>query len=141
MRRLLLRSALATLVAMAPLTAAPASAGHASVGGIVTFNRGGTTVARYFASAPLSDSFYCSSETSCAVIISLGKRDYGRWVRWCEGVTTVFRTVSAGASYSPVAGCSGPSSWFIQYAAVLLDGSSVETTHTSPVVLTIVVTP
>jgi hypothetical protein len=141
MRRLVVRSALAAALAIAPITAAPASAGHSSVLGLLHVARGGTTVSTYYAIAPLSDSFYCSSETSCAVIIPLGKRDYGRWVRWCAGVTTVYRTVSAGVSYSPVGFCQGPSAWSVNYAAALLDGSNVETTHGSPVVLTIVVTP
>lgn len=71
--------------------AASAHADHAYVfGGVPIYRGSGPAVAEY------SSQYTTCSGPSCAVTVAVGKRDYGRFVKWCGAVSREV-TVSPGS--------------------------------------------
>jgi Fe-S cluster biogenesis protein NfuA len=136
MRRLLVCAA--ALLVLGVFGAAPARASHGGVVGLVE-------VARENKVAGVYEGAVACSGSSCSVTVQIPKkRDYNRFLRWCEGVTptSVAVTVPANLSFSSAVFCFGPSSWFVRTDAVLTTDTTGTTlaTHPSPVAVTVNVT-
>lgn len=117
------------------LAAAPTYADHAYVfGGVTVFrNRSAPAVAEY-----VSQYTTCSG-TSCAVTVSVGKRDYGRVEKWC-GATSKEVTVSPG-SFGGYVECAGSSPWYLLVHVAMRHARDNLTTHAEPVTITVNVIP
>ena len=133
-----MRSLLAGAVlvgALALVGAASASADHAYVFGGVTIYRGSGPAAAEYTSNLTS----CSG-TACAVTVAVGKRDYGRVVRWC-GAASRDVTVSPG-SFGGYVECAGASPWYLTVHAAMRNANGLAlTTHSEAVTITVNVTP
>ena len=114
---------------------APTYADHAYVfGGVTIFrSRSGPAVAEY-----VSRYTTCSG-TSCAVTVSVGKRDYGRVVKWC-GATSKDVTVSVG-SFGGYVECTGSSPSYLLVHVAMRHARDNLTTHSEPVTITVNVIP
>jgi hypothetical protein len=122
----------AAVLGLALFTTAPAYASHANVQGEIDVFHGTKNVGSFFNRAA------CTTE-SCPVTVTLRKRDYHRFVRWC-GSTMDTVTVPSGQSSSSDT-CAGPSTWEIVVFAGLLDANfEFGVTHPSDVDVTITVT-
>jgi len=131
MRRMLAGAALiGTLV----LLGAKPSADHAYVFGGVTLYRGsGPAVAEY------RSQFIPCSALTCTITIAIGKRDYGRFLKWC---TSDDRDILvAPGSFGGHVECSGPTPWTLQVDAGMHDAHDVLTTHAQGVTIDVKVTP
>ena len=133
MKRLPMRTVL--VGALALLATAPASADHAYVFGGVTIYRShsGPTAAEY-----VSRYTTCTG-TSCAVTVSVGKRDYGRVEKWC-GATSKDVTVNVG-SFGGYVECAGSSPWYLIVHVAMRHARDNLTTHSEPVIITVNVIP
>lgn len=132
MRSLLTGAALVGALALFGDTSAYAD--HAYVFGTVNIYRGsGPVVSEYFSK------FTSCSGTSCTVTVALGKRDYGRFVKWCEAASRDV-TVSAGA-FGNYVECRGASSWYLTASVAMRNAKDVLTTHSEAVTITVNVTP
>jgi len=129
------------LLRSAPLVGALALVGasspredHAYVFGGVTIYRGsGPAVAEY------TSPFTSCSGASCAVTVAAGKRDHGRFVKWC-GAARRDVTVSVG-SFGGYVECKGPSPWYLTANVAMHNARDVLTTHSEAVTITVNVTP
>jgi hypothetical protein len=126
MRRFL--ACTASAAALVLFGAAPAYASHAFVAGTVRVEHNGSIV------SAIGERAACSA-TTCSVTITLSKRDYRRFVRWC-GSTSQTVTVPSGQT-SAVTSCAGPSTWSIKIFALSEDSNLDLTTHPSDVVVTV----
>ena len=133
MKRSLIRTVL--VGALVLVATAPTYADHAYVFGGVTIFRSRSTpaVAEY-----VSKYTTCNG-TSCAVTVSVGKRDYGRVERWC-GATSRDVTVSVG-SFGGYVECEGSSPWYLLVHVGMRHARDNLTTHVEPVVITVNVIP
>jgi hypothetical protein len=132
MRSLLTGAALVGALALVGATSAYAD--HAYVFGGVNFFRGsGPVVSEY------GSQFTSCSGTSCTATVALGKRDYGRFVRWC-GAASRDVTVSPG-SFGSYVECKGPSPWSLTAHVAMHNAKDVLTTHSEAVTITVNVTP
>lgn len=132
MRSLLVVTAL--LGTLALTGAAPASADHAYVFGGANFYRGsGPVVAEY------TSNYVPCTGTTCAVTVTIGKRDYGRFVKWCGSASQAIK-VSPG-SFGNHLECPGPTPWYAQAHVAMRDAHDVLTTHADTVTITVTVTP
>ena len=125
-----------TLVAaLVLLGTTPTYADHAYVFGGVTIyrSRSGPTVAEYVSA------YTTCTGTSCAVTVSVGKRDYGRVEKWC-GATSQDVTVSVG-SFGGYVECAGSSPWYLMVHVAMRHVRDNLTTHSEPVVITVNVIP
>jgi hypothetical protein len=131
MKRILATPLIAAVLALAPLFAGSAVAGHTGVSAYIYIHRDGTVLPTAY-----SGDASCTT-TSCSVTVVMGsKRDYGRFLRWC-GQATVAAFIAAGNQYGGNQ-CGGPSTWFIEYFAYLRDSNGF-TTHPDQVTVLITV--
>jgi hypothetical protein len=132
-----MRSSLTRAVSVGALVlggTTPTYADHAYVFGGVTIYRGsGPTVAEY-----VSKYTTCSG-TSCTVSVSVGKRDYGRVVKWC-GAASKDVTVSPG-SFGGYVECKGSSPWYLTVHVAMRHANDNLTTHAEVVTITVNVIP
>lgn len=120
--------------ALALVGTTPTSAEHAYVFGGVTIYRGsGPAIAEY-----VSEYTKCT-EASCAVTVSVGKRDYGRVEKWC-GATSKDITVSVG-SFGGYVECKGSSPWYLTLHVAMRHPNDNLTTHSEVVTITVNVIP
>lgn len=133
MRSLLAGAALVGALALAGATSAYAD--HAYVFGGVTLYHGssGPAVSEY------SSRYTPCSGTACTVTVAVGKRDYGRFVKWC-GATSRDITVSVG-SFGGYVECKGPSPWYLTANVAMRHARDNLTTHAEAVTITVNVTP
>jgi hypothetical protein len=125
----------AVLVAALAFHGAPSAyADHAYVFGGVNIYRGSGPVVSEYSSQPSP----CSG-SSCTVTVALGKRDYGRFVKWC-GSASRDVTVTPG-SFGGYVECKGPSPWYLTANVAMRNARDVLTTHAEAVTVTINVTP
>jgi hypothetical protein len=131
MRRFVVCAAAA--LGLALLAAAPAYGSHAIVQGEIDVLHG--------TNGAVDSAFRrvaCSTE-SCQVTLTVSKRAYHRFVRWCES-DSVTVTVPSGDDTAGVL-CDGPSTWRLIVLASLLDSEfNLGATHQSDVDVTITVT-
>jgi hypothetical protein len=136
MRRLLVCAA--AVLVLGSFGAAPARASHGAV-------VGGVDVATEKKVAGVYKGAVACSGTSCSVTVQISKkRDYNRFLRWCQGVTStsVSLAVPANLAFSDRVFCFGPSTWSVSIFAVLTTDTTGSTlaTHPSPVFVTVNVT-
>ncbi len=132
MRSLPTRAVLVGTLALGGATLAYAE--HAYVFGGVTLYRGsGPAVSEY-----VSEYTSCSG-TACTVTVALGKRDYGRFVKWC-GAASRDITVSVG-SLGGYVECKGPPPWQLTAHVAMRNAGDVLTAHSEAVTITVNVTP
>jgi hypothetical protein len=113
--------------------AASAHADHAYVFGGVTIYRGtGPAVSEY------TSQYTSCSGTSCTVTVAIGKRDYGRVVKWC-GAASRDITVSPG-EFGGYVECKGPPPWYLTVNVAMRNAKTL-TTHSEAVTITVNVTP
>jgi len=129
MRRFVVCTAAAAALAL--FGAAPAEASHAVVTSTVRVEHGGNIV------SAIGERAACST-TTCSVTITLSKRDYKRFVRWCGSASKTV-TVSSGQTGTNST-CAGPSTWVVRVFALLEDANLDLTTHPSDVDVTVNVT-
>ncbi len=122
----------AAVLGLALFTTAPAYASHAIVQGEIDVFHGAKNVGSFF------NRTACTTE-SCSVTVTVSKRQYHRFVRWC-GSTMDTVTVPSGQSQSSFDTCAGPSTWEIVVLAALWDSNIDPATHPSDVAVTISVT-
>jgi hypothetical protein len=137
MRSLVVSITAAVALLIGIFTAAPALASHSAAIGAVQVRHGSNTnVATY-------EIGVACTGTSCSVTVQVSKmRDYNRYLRWCEGDTSVSLTVLANDTSSNNVFCQGPSTWSIRVFAFLstnIAGTDI-TTHPSDVAVTVNVT-
>ena len=131
MRSLLAGAALLGTLALGG--AASPYADHTYVFGVVNFFRGsGPTVAEY-----VSPYTPCTG-TSCAVTLALGKRDYGRFVKWCGAASRDI--IVAVGSFGNNVECKGSSPWYLSAGVAMRNARDVLTTHAEVVTITLTVT-
>jgi hypothetical protein len=128
MRRFVVSTAAVAALVLGLFSAAPAYASHAFVAGTVRVEHGGNIV------SAIGQRAACST-TTCSVNITLSKRDYRRFLRWCGSASHTV-TVPAGQTGANDT-CAGPSTWTIRVFAILEDSNLDETTHPSDVVVTV----
>jgi hypothetical protein len=132
MRSLLAGAALVGVLALSG--ASPPPADHALIFGGVNIYRGtGPVVAEY------GSQYIPCTGTSCAVTVAIGKRDYGRFVKWC-GAASQAIIVSPG-SFGNHVECQGPKPWYAQAHVGMHNAQDVLTTHAEAVTITVTVTP
>jgi hypothetical protein len=133
MKRSLIRTVVVGALALVATT--PTYADHAYVfGGVTVFrSRSSPAVAEY-----VSKYTTCSG-TSCAVTVSVGKRDYGRVEKWC-GSTSKDVTVEVG-SFGGYVECAGSSPWYLLVHVAMRHARDNLTTHAEPVTITVNVIP
>jgi hypothetical protein len=133
MKSSLMRAALAGGLVLAGTT--PTYADHAYVfGGVTIFrSRSGPAIAEY-----VSNYTTCTG-TSCAVTVSVGKRDYGRVEKWC-GATSKDVTVNVG-SFGGYVECAGSSPSYLLVHVAMRHARDNLTTHSEPVIITVNVIP
>lgn len=131
MRRMLVG---AVMLAMLALTGAKPYADHTYVFGSVTFYRGtGAATAEY-----TSEYVPCSG-LSCTVTVAIGKRDYGRFLKWC---TSDNRDILvAPGSFGGHTECAGPSPWRLSVGVAMRGANDALTTHAQGVTIDVKVTP
>ena len=131
MRRML---AAVALIGTLALTGAKAEADHAYVFGGVTFYRGSGTAAAEYRSQ-----FIPCGALTCTITLALGKRDYGRFLKWC---TSDNRDILvAPGSFGGHTECAGPNPWTLQVDVGMHDARDVLTTHAQGVTIDVKVTP
>ena len=131
MRFLLAAAALVGGLALSGATLAQGD--HAYVFGGVNISRGAGSVVGY------RSQFTPCSGTSCSVTVAIGKRDYGRFVKWC-GAASREVTVNPG-SFGSYVECKGPNPWIMLVHVGMHNASDVLTTHSAAVSITVNVTP
>jgi hypothetical protein len=127
----------ALLVALLLSVASPAFAAHGGVMGevrIVQANRDGTQTETITNGLAVVD---CAS-TSCVVTVSLGGRDYSRFVRWCRSDRVTVH-VPANAQIANVE-CPGQAGKFLRVYGSTIRNSSIPAPapHEEPVNVTVV---
>jgi hypothetical protein len=132
-----MRRLLAGAVLLGSLTlggAATREADHAYVLGSVSIYHGpGPAVAEHH-SQPVA----CTAR-NCTVTLAIGKRDYGRFVKWC-GSTDRDVMLSPGSTAGAVQ-CAGPSPWIVKTDVGIYNASQVLTAHDSSVTIDVTVAP
>ena len=132
MRRILAGAVL--VGAMTIVGAAKPDADHAYVFGGVNIYRGpGPVVYEY------NSQYVPCSGAACEVTLAIGKRDYGRFVKWC-GSDSRQITVATGSLGGNV-DCQGPTPWVLNASVAMRNAKDVLTVHAEPVIITLKVTP
>ena len=131
MRRML---AGAVVIGTLALTGAKPGADHAYVFGGVTFYRGsGAATAEY------RSQFIPCNAITCTITLAIGKRDYGRFLKWC---TSDNRDILvAPGSFGGHTECAGPNPWTLQVDVGMHNAQDVLTTHAQGVTIDVKVTP
>lgn len=124
----------AILIGTLALTGAKPKADHAYVFGGVTFYRGsGTATAEY------RSQFIPCAALTCTITLAIGKRDYGRFLKWC---TSDNRDILvAPGSFGGHTECAGPNPWTLQVDVAMHNAQDVLTTHAQGVTIDVKVTP
>jgi len=132
MRRMLAGAVLIGTLVL--LGAASARADHAYVFGGATFYHGsGPAVAEY------RSPFIPCTASGCTVSIAIGKRDYGRFLKWCGSDNR--EIIVAVGTFGNYTECAAPKSWTLTVDVGMHSASDVLTTHAQPVSITVMVTP
>lgn len=132
MRRMLAGAVLVGTLALAG--AAREDADHAYVfGGVNIFRGSGPVVYEY------GSQYVPCSGTACEVTLAIGKRDYGRFVKWC-GSDRREITVGVG-SLGGYVECRGPTPWLLNANVAMRNSRDVLTVHAEAVIITLIVTP
>jgi hypothetical protein len=114
--------------------AASAPADHAYVfGGVTLYHGTGPAVAEY------RSPFVPCTGSGCTVSVAIGKRDYGRFLKWCGSDNR--EIMVATGSFGNHADCSTPKPWSLTVDVGMHSASDALTTHAQPVSITVVVTP
>ena len=114
--------------------AASAPADHAYVfGGVTLYHGPGPALAEYY-----SPYVPCTGG-GCTVSVAIGKRDYGRFLKWC-GSDNRELVVAVGAFGGNVE-CTAPKPWSLTVNVAMRNSRDVLTTHDQPVSITVMVTP
>ena len=139
MRSLVVSITAAVALLVGIFAAAPAYASHGAAFGVVSVDH---LTNRGIRSTFYENAVSCTG-TSCSVTVQVSKtRDYNRYLRWCQGVTSVPVTVLAGDFVSNNVFCQGPSTWRIRVSGFLSADTTGQTptTHNSDVAITVNVT-
>jgi len=122
------------LGALALVGAAGYSADHAYVfGGVTLYHGSGPAVAEY------RSPFVPCTASGCTVSVAIGKRDYGRFLKWCGSDNReIMVAVGTFGNYTE---CAAPKPWSLTVDVGMHNASDVLTTHAQPVSITVKVTP
>jgi len=128
MRRLLLIGILPLVLAVRAETPA---ADHAYAFAVVTLYRGsGAALAEY------GSQYAPCTGTTCTVSVALGKREFGRFQKWC-GSTRQDVTVTPG-SFGGWVDCAAPPPWRLNVSVGLRGANQGgSATHAEPVIVTV----
>ena len=77
--------------------------------------------------------------TTCTVSVTVGKRDYGRVVKWC-GAASKDVSVSPG-SFGGYVECKGSSPWYLAVHVAMRNANDALTPHAEGVTITVNVIP
>ena len=124
----------AVLIGTLALTGAKPAADHAYVfGGVSFFHGTGAPAADY------RSQFVPCTAISCSITIAIGKRDYGRFLKWC---TSDHRdVVVTPGSFGNHTECAGPNPWTLQVDVGMHNAQDALTTHAEGVTIDVKVTP
>jgi len=132
MRRMLAGAVLSGMLVLVIAASAPAD--HAYVfGGVTLYHGSGPAVAEYHSS------YVPCTAGGCTVSVAIGKRDYGRFLKWC-GSDNREIVVGVGA-FGNYVECAAPKPWRLTADVAMRNARDVLTTHAQPVSITVVVTP
>jgi hypothetical protein len=132
MRRMLAGGVLIGTLAL--VGAASPRADHAYVFGGATFYHGsGPAVAEY------TSPYVPCTASGCTVSVAIGKRDYGRFLKWCGSDNR--EIVVAAGSFGNYTECAAPKPWRLTVNVAMRSANQALTTHAQPVNITVMVTP
>jgi hypothetical protein len=132
MRRILAGTVLIGTLVLIGAASPPAD--HAYVfGGVTLYHGTGAAVAEY------RSPFVPCTATGCTVSVAIGKRDYGRFMKWCGSDNR--EIVVAVGTFGNHTECVAPKPWTLTVDVGMHNASDVLTTHAQPVSITVQVSP